>query len=80
MKKGDNISIYWSDIKKYYGNEETKPTPMYTEGFFEMKKKNFIIIKNPETLNMEKLENHPTKKPKFYAIPLGLIKEIQKIK
>lgn len=80
MKK-EKIIIYWDDIKKYYnGKKKIKPTSMYTEGVLALKRKDFLIIESPETLNLEKVKNHPEKKPKFYAIPLGLIKEIKEIK
>jgi hypothetical protein len=80
MKKGQKISIYWEDVKKYYDKkEELVPSAMYTEGVFVGRTNDYILVKNPETINFNTLQNHPKKKPKLYAIPLVLIQEIKVI-
>ena len=78
MKKGERISIYWEDIKKYYSEEDVlEPTEMYTEGVLLKETKDYVLLQDPETINFNTVKNHPEKKPSLYAIPKGLIKKIE---
>jgi spore germination protein YaaH len=79
---GDIVAIYWNDVFLY--NEDYKgkclPTPMLTEGEISEETSRHIILKNPETLNMKDMCNHPEQKPEFYFIPKTLITEIKLVK
>lgn len=78
-KKFKNIGVYWKDVNAYIGSDLYTPTHVYTEGKLARKSKNYLLIKNPETIltnSNGKLANHPTKKPLFYYIPSGLIEKI----
>jgi|SRR3989344_7799856 len=80
--KNDIIAIYWNDIFAY-DNTYTglhRPTPMVTEGILLKETNGYIIIDNPETLNIKKRQNHPYQKPTRYYIPKAIIEEIKIVK
>lgn len=81
-KKNDTVAVYWQDIfvynEEYVGPKDT--TPMLTEGILLEETDSYILIKNPETLNLRDVINHPVKKPSLYYIPKPMIEEIKLIK
>lgn len=83
MEKNKNnkkvvIGVYWDDVLVYHDNGIYDSTFAYTEGVLAEENKDYLLIKNPETviINNEKTINHPEKKPKFYYIPKSLITKI----
>lgn len=74
----DTIAVYWLDILaydlKYTG--KIMPTPMLTEGVLIKETDEYIIVDNPETLNLMNSTNHPQVKPKRCYIPKAMITEI----
>lgn len=83
MKKNKNnkkvvIGVYWDDVRVYYDDGIYDSTFAYTEGILTEENKEYLLIKNPETVIVDdtKTRNHPEKKPKFYYIPKSLITKI----
>lgn len=75
----DQIAVYWNDVFVY--DEKYKqlrePTKMLTEGRLIIETSTYIILDNPETLNLKTIKNHPEKKPLRYYIPKSMISEIR---
>ncbi|MDP2692942.1 MAG: hypothetical protein Q8O88_04855 [bacterium] len=74
------VGVFWKDIVYFEnGKIPNKPTQMYTEGQFFLQTSDVIILKNPETLTIERgsMHNHPRVRPTFYTIPKVLITEIE---
>lgn len=76
---GDTVAVYWNDVfvydDKYAGTHE--PTSMITEGILLRETPSYILIGQPETLNLIDAINHPEKKPRRYYIPKSIIDEIR---
>lgn len=77
---GKKVKILWNDAvllgpDNWNINLLTK---METSGVVIDFKQNYYIIKNPKTINLKTKKQHPkNKKPKFYAIPVGMIEKIE---
>lgn len=80
--KGAKVAITWADIVYFKNTEQKEYSTMCTKGEFVRQGKNFIIIKNPETIriNPKPIKNHPVDKPKFYCIHSSVITKISEIK
>lgn len=77
----DIVAVYWEDIFAYdiqYDGPH-KPTAMLTEGSLIKETGTYVIIDNPETLNLANSVNHPSIKPRRYFIPKAMIQEIRKL-
>lgn len=81
-KENDTVAVYWNDIfaydEKYNGSHKT--TPMLTEGILFKETDSYLLISNPETLNLLDAINHPEKKPLLYYIPKSMIDELKCVK
>jgi len=80
FKIGDDIGIYWNDIAYYAEGKIYDKCPIiYTEGKLFSITPDAVILKNPETLmvNKKNIKNHPSKKPFYYIIPKSLITNIE---
>jgi hypothetical protein len=77
----DIVAVYWEDIFAYDSRYDGphKPTAMLTEGSLIKETKTYVIIDNPETLNLTNSANHPNIKPRRYFIPKAMIQEIRKV-
>ena len=73
------VSITWKDIVYIANIPIRECSIMYSEGIVVENGKNYIVLKNPETLRLSpgQIENHPKKKPTFYVIPKSLIIEVE---
>ena len=45
-----NVGVYWDDIKVYHDGNIYESVFAYTEGILVEKNKNYLLIKNPETV------------------------------
>lgn len=80
--KNDVIAVYWNDVFTYDAEYSGRhiPTPMLTEGAFLGKVDEYLLVSDPETLNLTKTENHPEKKPVTYCIPVSIITALELVK
>lgn len=78
-KFGTKVAVYWRDIKVYYDGGLHGPTTILTEGVLVRNRKNYLLLKNPETLLLDSIRNHPKKKPRFYWIPKSMITEVVEV-
>lgn len=83
MEKNKNnketvVGVYWDDVRVYHNDGIYDSTFAYTEGILTEENKEYLLIKNPETVIVddEKTRNHPKRKPKFFYIPKSLITKI----
>jgi hypothetical protein len=76
MTNKSDVVIYWQDIRVYHDGSINNLTQMMTEGALVKETDEYVLVKNPETLNLDKVINHPEKKPLFYYIPKLFITEI----
>ena len=70
------VSVYWQDIKVYYEDLDKLTPQMLTEGILIKETDEYVYLKDPETLSLTSMKNHPDKKPTLYYIPKSLITEI----
>ena len=72
------VGIYWDDVHVYHDGDIYGLSKIYTEGIVTIANKEYIIVKNPESivLNTKKIKNHPSKIPLFYYLPRCIITDI----
>jgi hypothetical protein len=76
MSNKQKVRVFWEDAV-FYGTHDAIPdalSQMETIGFIERETDEYLIIKDPITLNLKKNINHPKEgNPTFYFIPRGMI-------
>lgn len=79
---GSKIAITWEDIVHFKNTLPKKCPKMHTEGILIKQNKNYLIIKDPETIriNPKPIKNHPEQKPTFYKIHTPIIINIDILK
>lgn len=75
---GSKISVTWEDIVHFKNTLPEKCSTMYTEGILIEQNKNYLTIKDPETIriNPKPIRNHPEQKPALYKIHASIITNI----
>lgn len=74
--KDKEIAVYWNDLRVYHDGGIHKPTPALTEGLLYRETNKYLLIKDPDTLLIDSIKNHPEKKPTFCYIPKTMITEV----
>lgn len=83
----DCVKVYWEDAVIYGKINDSRSLGLskkITEGELYKKDKDFIVIKDPETLTYDKQKNEyalliTDKRITFFYIPKGMVKKIEKI-
>lgn len=70
---GSYVAIDWRDVRAYADDGLHDPTVAYTEGVLARESERYMTIRNPETLVMRDLRNHPKRRAAFCSIPKALI-------
>lgn len=75
--KEKKVKIIWDDIKVFSSkNKNIEISVMETIGFVEAEYDDYILVKDPITINTKTGKKHPEKNPTFYLIPKNLIEKI----
>jgi len=82
VRTGDLIIVYWKDVFVYTDDYKGPflPTPILTKGVLLKNTSGYIVLKEPQTLNMYDMCNHPEKRPLLYYIPKSAVTRIHSIK
>lgn len=74
MNKGQKVKIKWTDAAVFSPKrKDIALSHMETVGFVEKDDKDYLIIKNPKTINLSTNKKHPEQDPTFYFIPKRMI-------
>lgn len=80
MNKGQKVKIKWTDASVFYPKKkDVALSRMETVGFIEKDETDYLVIKNPKTINFLTNKKHPEQDPTFYFIPKGMIEVVEKI-
>ena len=80
MNNNDNIKVLWNDVSIFSPQRNhVLLSIMETRGSLEKETDEFIVVKDPTTINTKTNAKHPETTPTFYFIPKGIIREIIKI-
>lgn len=71
------IKIVWVDTKVFSPERrDISLSKMETTGVLEKEHVDYLIIRDPITVNFSTKENHPKNNPTFYMIPRCMIESI----
>lgn len=77
ISKGQKVKIKWTDASVFSpSRKDVVLSNMETVGFVEKNEIDYLIIKDPETINLLTNKKHPEQNPTFYFIPKGMIEDI----
>lgn len=78
MNKGQKVKIKWTDASTFSPKrKDIALSPMETVGIVERDEKDYLIIKDPKTINLLTNKKHPGQDPTFYFIPKGMIERVK---
>jgi hypothetical protein len=80
INKNTRVKVYWSDASVFSPKrQDVSLSKMETVGSVEEDHENYLIIKNPITINSLTKKKHPEGAPTFYFIPKALIEKIEEL-
>lgn len=80
INKGTKVKIDWNDIRVFSPKRrEISLSKMETVGLVEKDHEDYLVVKDPLTINILTKKKHPEKNPTFYFIPKVLILKVEEV-